>query len=785
MESLIVRNNTSFPKEISELLKKLAPVKDDVLQYHQRIAHDYILKYPHVRGILGYQEMGSGKSILAASVCESIIREHPHMKVLIITSKSLHNNMRDAIRKYLHMTKSNLTEEETTQHIGNLYQFITLNAGNMLTQVYRANKPELDLDMEAESQDEDVTQQIGNLDNTFVVIDEAHNFFNSVVHGSKNAIGLYRLIMDAKGIKLLFLTGSPIINDPFEIAICYNLLAGTTLFGEDYQDFTKYFVSHPESLNLDVSTKIREGEKILPVMKNQEKFSNRILGLTSYYSRSSSNIGRFPTLLNLKVVYAPMTSKQYAMYAVARDRELDEAKRGAFRGKKAPLQKPGGSTSSYRVRSRQISNFLYPEYASEAYQDERGMFRYKKMLDALKPESFAINELQKWSTKFLKMLICLSQYVPKHLLKGFREKGEEKKSKEGKKVEEKKSKEGEGKGKKGEGKGEEGEGKGEEGKEGGKKDSTRKSSNQGPVLIYSQFLDSGILVFAKALDANGFREIKTMDDFLLRDSNSKGKYCIISGEVDPDVRSDLLRVGFSSANKYGEVMNILLFTSTGAEGMNTKYVRAVMAMEPYWHWARMDQVFARGVRLDSHEELPEHQRTVQPYLFLSDYPDFVYNNTHEEKDQNTELYNIEDTTDVTLYIKSMQNKLLNDSFLKVMQRSSFDCYLGQRNPSDCRMCKPTNRRLYIDDLDKDIEFASPCESLSEEKIVTRRVNLVDPNGNEREYRYTEKDGKLHIFEFDPKLNGYKEIYLDHPDYQDIITILSSGKKSKKARKEKN
>jgi hypothetical protein len=786
MDKLGDRNNTSFSKELSDLLKKLEHSKDDPLQYHQRITHDYLLQYPHVRGVLGYQEMGSGKSILAVSLCESVALKFPHMKILIIASKSLHNNMKDNIKKYLKIKaeKENTTapsEEETENHINNMYRFISLNAGNMLKQVYRANKPD-SLDelnnlsrMDKAEWIEQIVEkelqkikELGNLDDTFVVVDEAHNFFNSIVHGSKNAIGLYNLIMNAKRIKLLFLTGSPIVNDPFEIAVCYNMLAGKminridkvyhedTLFGEDYDDFIRYFVQDPTSLDLD---KAKSGP---PIMKNMDKFANRITGLTSYYSTARGDVRKlFPKLLDLEIVKVHMSGKQYGLYAAARDREMYESKRGVFKSKKKPLQKPGGSTSSYRVRSRQISNFLYPPYASDLHQDQKGGLVYQKNINKLTEDTFKLNTddgLDIWSPKMLQILIRISRHTKVGVLDAFKKLDPEP-EKSGKEI--------------------------------------------GPVLIYSQFLDSGILVLGKIMEYYNVKEVKNSEDLLsLMNDKSKhhGTYCVISGEVDTDVRTELLKAFTAIANKYGDLIPILLFTSTGAEGMDTKYVRAVMAIESYWHWARMEQVYARGVRLGSHMDLPEKDRTVRPYLFLSDYPlestiisdfsaDISEGNKQIDHKKNLERRKKqEDTTDITLYSKAQQNRHLINQFLRNIQESSIDCSLWNSLYGDdkleqlrCRVCKPTDRLLFIPNLDKDIMSISNCtlESLKKEEKIKAKTLIMKTQGEKKEYKYSidPENGEIHIYEYNEDLNGYEEISAEHINYLDIYNAVAKKEKT--------
>ena len=47
------------------------------------------------------------------------------------------------------------------------------------------------------------------------------------------------------------------------------------------------------------------------------------------------------------------------------------------------------------------------------------------------------------------------------------------------------------------------------------------------------------------------------------------------------IRDDLLRI--SGNNFYGEVINTLMISASGAEGIDLRNVRYVHIMEPYWH----------------------------------------------------------------------------------------------------------------------------------------------------------------------------------------------------------
>jgi len=63
-------------------------------------------------------------------------------------------------------------------------------------------------------------------DNSFVVIDETHNFISRVINGGKVSKQLFNMIMNAKNIKMVLLTGTPIINHPFELSLLINLVRG-------------------------------------------------------------------------------------------------------------------------------------------------------------------------------------------------------------------------------------------------------------------------------------------------------------------------------------------------------------------------------------------------------------------------------------------------------------------------------------------------------------------------------------------------------------------------------
>lgn len=320
-------NNTNFSLSITELFKKLD--SSAVLKSHQNL----VVNYAADKSLLIQHDLGTGKSLIAAA----ILANSSNKQVIFLSAKSLHDNMQKAINQYEQLSKSTITTK---------YNYVTMNASNMLTQL---NK--ITLGNFAAASGKTLDEKFGiasniNLNNMVLIVDEAHNLFNSITNGSKNAVGLYHSIMNSN-VKVIFLSGTPIVNHPFELVPCFNMISRTELFPPNWDDFNKFFV--------DMKNKR---------IKNKAKYQNRITGLISYYGDKYGikNKTDFPDSKQPEIIHCPMSSLQFSVYKLARDIEMQESK--GIGSSVEVLQKPRGVfTSSYRRLSRQFSNFGYPNTA--------------------------------------------------------------------------------------------------------------------------------------------------------------------------------------------------------------------------------------------------------------------------------------------------------------------------------------------------------------------------------------------------------------------------------------
>lgn len=317
--------------------------------------------------------------------------------ILILSSKSLQINYKKEIENF---RKINKTENEILEEINveDNYKFITSNSRTMIDKITNSKE----FSKNKESAIDNILNHVNkeSLDNKVIIVDEAHNLFNSIANGSEIANRFYDMVMKAKNIKILFLTGTPIINDPFELAICYNMIMGDmydnlnmkvernkknsknrlTILPEYYTDFHSFFIS---------------GDKNSLNIKNEGKFKNRIFGLTSYYgdfytSSLSSSISlelkenikkeNYPDRLPVKFEIIEMSEIQTAFYLKARESErLENSRMG---GGINAMDKGKGSTS-YRIKSRQISNIYINEETFEYVKENKEISKFSTKMQKM------------------------------------------------------------------------------------------------------------------------------------------------------------------------------------------------------------------------------------------------------------------------------------------------------------------------------------------------------------------------------------------------------------------
>lgn len=222
---------------------------------HQKFIKDYIQFQSPYRGLLLYHGLGSGKSLSSIAAAEILMN---HMDVYVLLPNSLEQNYISEIRKFgrkyfalhQHWEKN---PNPTTSEIKTLKISEDLVVKHKGLWVPNPDKPsnfsKLSTDQQKQitAQTEDVIQNRYNFihtdglqvkglkkfvengnpfDNKCVIIDEVHNLISRISNNTRTGKPIYKLLMMAKNCKIILLSGTPVINRPFEFAFIANILRG-------------------------------------------------------------------------------------------------------------------------------------------------------------------------------------------------------------------------------------------------------------------------------------------------------------------------------------------------------------------------------------------------------------------------------------------------------------------------------------------------------------------------------------------------------------------------------
>jgi hypothetical protein len=579
---------------------------------------------------------------------------------------------------------------------------------------------------------EDYTKQ-GMYDNSVVIIDEAHNLISRVINKSEITDKLYNAIYTANNCKVVALSGTPIINSPNEIAFMMNLLRGPieritipfkTIVTWDEQKITKAFREIPEvdtiefnavkkfvmvtrnppkfktvyntekerlavqydndlafvpqpskwvdSIKQKVETDVGGGEialdrvtveqlQCLPTeyeefanlfldglnIKNPMLFRRRIQGLVSYFKGADERL--LPKRIDMEntLQKVEMSTSQFNRYLEVR---WNEMKIDSRRGR----SKMNEDLSTFRVPTRLVCDYALPpelvmkEVSADAPSENK------------KPEKeesdLIIKKLKTNPEKYLSEK-ALEIYSPKMLaiLKNIK---------------------------------------------------ASLGSNQ---FIYSQYRAlEGLGILSAVLDVSGWQPYKIIkqanqwveDPDMLDD---RPAYTFYTGEENEEER-DLTRQIFngvysknfpaslkeSVARRPKKILQLLMASSSGAEGITLNNVRHVHIMEPHWTPSRHDQVIGRAIRICSHATLPLDQRTVKVNFYISVFSDDqkktqdgpnitpIRRNDMVMKRYEGEPVETFMSTDEYLYETAFEKERIGQRIALLLKESAIDCEIHRK-----------------------------------------------------------------------------------------------------------
>jgi hypothetical protein len=706
-------NRRIFIEKINKLLEKYENTETEscesmVNRVQQQIMKDYLNLYSPYRGLLVYHGLGSGKTCTSIAVAEGMKSEK---QIIVMTPESLENNFfkelkkcgDEKYRKNQNWVKKMISDKSYAEKLSEIVSLTVeyiLEKGIWLGSAKEGKEDKEEGKKFTEltiSEQEQVNKQIDVMirakyssinynkineetmkkitengtknpfENCVVIIDEVHNFVDQIVK-DKDLIStrLYDYLMSAQSCKLVFLSGTPIIESPHEIAVIFNMLRGyiktwtlpvitdkkinketimkmfeTRSFKLhdyiEYKDNKVIITRNPfgfvnveddSSIKLDETGNIKDEEFIKQVIE--------ILNKNGIETPKSASVTKYKAL--------PDNAKEFQEKFIDEDKMIN---RDVFQ------RRILGLTSYFKGAPEELlpkydknRDFTVIRVPMSEYQTEQYLLALKKDDDEKKNSreacSFVFPEKKdniSWNKE------ALTTFSPKclHILENI-------------------------------------------------------ENEEGLHLVYSE---STVEILKQILKHNGFEEFiltkgsgdiwdimeekedvnedkdkkeVNEDKDKKEDKKKKPKFVLFStiedekekeiirniynsnwSEVTLNIRDKLEKI--AKNNYMGEVIKVFMITGVDAEGISLENTRFVHIVEPQWNAVRIKQVIGRARRICSHRNLPKELQNIKAYLYMS---------TLLENKQSTDEY---------IYEYANQRDNINKQFLRAVKETAIDCSL--------------------------------------------------------------------------------------------------------------
>jgi len=302
-------------------------IKLELRKYQEFLSSFLDYRSPH-KDILVYHGMGSGKTGSVINIYNILYNYTPGWNVFILIKASLKGSWLDELKLWL-------SKNEYEARFSNIH-FIHYDS------------PFADRDFLNAIKKTDSSKK------TIYIFDEVHNFINNVYNNvtsktGKRAFVIYDYIQQEKKeddeIRIILMTGTPAINNPYEIALMFNLLR-PGIFPSNEVKFRELYISN---------------NKLQADKKNM--FQRRIMGLISYYAGSSKEYFAEKKYHNVHIRMDKLQEKVYDHFEYIEE-QIDKKNRNAPKG-------AGKISSTYRAFTRSSANFAFPVMSSSLTGENR------------------------------------------------------------------------------------------------------------------------------------------------------------------------------------------------------------------------------------------------------------------------------------------------------------------------------------------------------------------------------------------------------------------------------
>ena len=230
------------------------------------------------------------------------------------------------------------------------------------------------------------------------------------------------------------------------------------------------------------------------------------------------------------------------------------------------------------------------------------------------------------------------------------------------------------------------------------------------------------------------------------------RYAFVTGDVRDEVRAAVVEASRERSNARGADLAVLLISKAGAEGLDLKYIRAVLKLEPYWDKALESQVDAGPAPAGP----PARARG--------------------------EVAFVEETSiDERLHLRALERGEINADFQKLLAEVSIECSANAYGASDgsgdnlvCRMCVPNGAALYHPDPRRAAALADPCEPLAADSEVSGEgLALTTAEGEVVNVAYVRgDDSAVSFYRYSPEFDAYTPVDPSDPLYEELVAAIA-------------
>ena len=634
---------TSLLKKKEFFENKLArtedkPKKAGDLMKHQTFIARFMSSHTPYNGILLMHQPGTGKTCASVAAIEKIRNENSDFKraLVIMKGQGLIDNYRNELVYNCTdgiYVPENESYDDTDLSVSQIKNRKRRKLRKRLSSFYTFKTFETFSKEIADMFKNMTIETIKNLyKNMIVVIDEVHNLRQN--KSSKQYNNIYRFLHTISNSKIILMTGTPMRDEPSEIADIMNLILPRDKQIETKDDFNHEYL---------------DSDNVLSSLPKQIELKKLLRGRVSYLRGMKSDVTKefIGDLLKTKHVLlypVEMESVQAEIYnetytleekvkgSSEEDNEdgSDDDVGGDAKAKSDPKKKKG----AFYLRSRMASLFVYPDKRT-------GKDGFEKNIKKMPPSRF--NPSGGYSmTESLRTAIMDGVAV----IDGIKEKKEKMLSnirKYGCKYAECIEK--------------------------------ILASPDESHFVYMEFVqNSGAILFTKLLEL-----FKFTDSSIGRIDEPRLRYALLTGEKSSEITS-LIETFNGANNATGEYINVIIGSSVLAEGFTLKNVQNVHILTPSWNFSETDQVIARAFRLFSHESLKEQSEKsiiVKIYLYCA-----IFN------------HDLERSIDWRMFKTSEDKDIAIKSIERVLKEISVDCALNKER--NIEMVDNTRECEYMD-----------------------------------------------------------------------------------------